>query len=159
RLAARLRAAVGDGAQVPYHNGTAGGGWEGGRITARAGLLAGAWPGAGRRPPTSENRQYLRARHWPPSPPHLRWRKPGTRRNGAGSSQRRWTAASARLEARVERVAQPVAEEVDRQDREHDGQPREGRDPPGDSQVVAALGQVAPPLGERRLGAQAEEAE
>jgi hypothetical protein len=47
-----------------------------------------------------------------------------------------WTASSP-PEARVERVVEPLADEVDRQHREQDGHARDGAEPPGEAQHTA----------------------
>src|SRR5260370_17369905 len=62
-------------------------------------------------------------------------------------------------ESGIERVAEPVAEQVDAERREGERRAREGGEPPGDVEEVAALGEHAPPRGRRRLDAEAEEAD
>ena len=107
----------------------------------------------------------------------LRWRPrpyaqrtgstPRVRPSGAASqldpshrpSQRFSDGLLANLQAGVDRIPQPVADQVDRQDREHDEKAGEGGNPPGRSHVVPAQGQVGPPLGGRRLHSHAEEVE
>src|SRR5678816_2929943 len=63
------------------------------------------------------------------------------------------------LQPRIQDVTQPVAEQVHAEHREHDAEPREGRDPPRLAQVVAALAQHAAPLRLRRLAAETEKTE
>src|SRR5579885_2450398 len=62
-------------------------------------------------------------------------------------------------ETRVEDVAQPVAEEVEAEDGEHDREPREDSHPDVGVDEAAGVGEHVPPGGFRRLGAEAEEAE
>src|SRR5260370_15334610 len=62
-------------------------------------------------------------------------------------------------ESGIDRVAEPVAEQVDAERREGERRAREGGEPPGDVEEVAALGEHAPPRGRRRLDAEAEEAD
>src|SRR5262245_12558868 len=49
-------------------------------------------------------------------------------------------------EARVQDVTQPVPDQVHPEHGGHDAEPREGRDPPGFPQVVAALGEHPAPF-------------
>src|SRR3990170_3894247 len=63
----------------------------------------------------------------------------------------------AQLEPRIERVPEPVAEHVDAQDGDHDGQPRKGRGPPRVRQIRAALGEHPPPGGRRRRHRESQE--
>src|ERR1700753_253343 len=56
----------------------------------------------------------------------------------------------------IECVAQPVAEQIDREHRDQDGQTRHGDDPPGAVDVIARRGQHRAPLRRRRLHAEAE---
>src|SRR5260370_26142107 len=64
-----------------------------------------------------------------------------------GTSMRRFSTLSSNsvlrmlssVQLRIERVAQPVAQEIDRQDQQHQHDPREQRDPPiARQQVLAA---------------------
>ncbi|MEI2731096.1 MAG: hypothetical protein V9G08_03655 [Dermatophilaceae bacterium] len=66
---------------------------------------------------------------------------------------------SASVPARLQGVAEAVAEQVDRQHRDHNRQPRKGGDPPGVAQIAASFAQDQPPFRRRRLGAQPQEAE
>src|SRR5499433_1998222 len=61
------------------------------------------------------------------------------------------------LEPRIERVAEPVAEEIHRERRQHDGEAREGGEPPRGRGVVAAVGEHPAPGRCVRLDAQAQE--
>ena len=56
-------------------------------------------------------------------------------------------------------IAQPVAQQVEAEHRDQDGEPGEDRIPPGARQVVAALGDGQPPIRRRRRRAHAEKAE
>src|SRR5712691_1288747 len=47
------------------------------------------------------------------------------------------------FQARVERVAEPVTEEIDAEDGDENGQAREGREPPRGREVHAAVGEHA----------------
>ena len=60
---------------------------------------------------------------------------------------------------RIERVAQAVAQQVEAEADDEDGQARDGRDPPLVEQYLPAGGDHRAPFGRRRLGAEAEEAE
>src|SRR5882724_3995919 len=60
-------------------------------------------------------------------------------------------------ELRVQHVAQPVAHQVDAERGDRERGPREGREPPGHVEVVAALREHAAPGWRRRLHAEAEE--
>src|SRR6266540_6518626 len=62
------------------------------------------------------------------------------------------------LQARVERVAQPVSEQVRAQHRDHDGQAREDAQPPRRGQAFSALAEHRPPAWYRWLHSHAEEA-
>src|SRR6266849_2336259 len=55
------------------------------------------------------------------------------------------------LEARVERIAQPVAEEVDGQHGQHDGEAGEGGEPPRGGDVVPSIREHPAPRGRGRL--------
>src|SRR3984893_7629206 len=61
------------------------------------------------------------------------------------------------FQARVERVAEPVAEEIDAEDGDENGQAREGREPPRRGEVHATVGEHAAPGRGGRLDAQAQE--
>src|SRR6202171_4177113 len=63
------------------------------------------------------------------------------------------------IQARVERVAQAVADEVEGKHRGEDGEPRDGGQGGGGEAVVAGLAEHLAPLGCRKLDAQAEKAE
>src|SRR5688500_6638109 len=65
-------------------------------------------------------------------------------------------AMSADLRARVERVAQPVADDVEGQHREHDGGAGKERDPRRQRQELLALVQDRSPRRQRRLHADPE---
>src|SRR2546425_332140 len=58
---------------------------------------------------------------------------------------------------RIERVAEPVAEEVHAERRQRQRRARKGGQPPRDVEEVAALGQHRAPRGSGRLNAEAEE--
>src|SRR5215470_9523865 len=60
----------------------------------------------------------------------------------------------AAAQGRIRGVAQPVAEQVESQHRDEDGEPGEGRDPPGRGQELAALDHHVAPARQRRLGAE-----
>src|SRR5215218_7067819 len=60
---------------------------------------------------------------------------------------------------RIERVAQPVADEVDAEDDQHDRQAGEGDEPPVLGRHVLTVGDQLPERGRRRLNAEAEERE
>src|SRR5207247_711762 len=60
-------------------------------------------------------------------------------------------------DARVERVADRIAEQVHAEDNGHDREAGEHRQPPRDTQIFACLGQHQTPLSRRWLGAEAEE--
>src|SRR5258706_6897805 len=62
-------------------------------------------------------------------------------------------------DAGIEPVAQPVAEQVESEDREPERESGERREPPRLPHVAACVGHHRAPLGGRRLRAQAEEAE
>src|SRR5262245_16348728 len=79
--------------------------------------------------------------------------------NPGGGEPRGPLRTLSRAQARVEGVAQAVAEEVGGDDDDHDRQAGEGGDPGRVEQVLAAVGDHEAPLGGGRLGAQAEEAE
>src|SRR5438874_2542956 len=49
------------------------------------------------------------------------------------------------FQARVERVAEPVTEEIDAEDGDENGQAREGREPPRGREIRAAVGEHAAP--------------
>src|SRR5262249_5050037 len=70
---------------------------------------------------------------------------------------RRWASPSAN--AWVERVAQAVAQQVDGQDRDHDGQPRKDRDMRRDLEELATVGQHRAPFRRRWTNAESKEAE
>src|SRR5690606_40218908 len=74
-------------------------------------------------------------------------------------SCRAFLAASAAVRPRVERVPETVAEEVEREDREHDHGPREHRGVQRAAEVPPTLVEHRAPLGRGRLGPQPEEAE
>src|SRR5690606_33286514 len=57
--------------------------------------------------------------------------------------------------ARIERLANPVAEQVEGEHRQHDGESRIQHDPRRAVEIVAPRGQHGAPLGRRRLGAEA----
>src|SRR5919106_4673608 len=80
---------------------------------------------------------------------------------GWPKTNRRRSMASSRSDAqlRVERVAQPVADQVDAERGERERRPWEGRQPPGDVEEIAALAQHATPGRGRWLDAEAEEAD
>ena len=59
----------------------------------------------------------------------------------------------------IEHVAQAVAEQVEAEADDEDGEPGHGRDPPLVEEELAAGGDHRAPFGRRRLGAEAEEAE
>src|SRR5262245_38523038 len=61
------------------------------------------------------------------------------------------------LQPRIERVAQPVAEEVDGQHGQHDREPWKRREPPGCRDVVPSVGEHPAPGRRRRLHAEPEE--
>ena len=63
------------------------------------------------------------------------------------------------LQLGVERVAQAVAEQVEGQHGDQDGEAREGHHPPGAQHELARVGQHRAPFRRRRLGAEAEEAQ
>src|SRR5438552_697278 len=74
------------------------------------------------------------------------WR-PSTESSGAMSEP----------EPGVEGVAQPVAEEIDGEDGQHDREPRKGREPPRRGDVVPSVGEHPAPGGRGRLDAQPQE--
>src|SRR6266511_5933660 len=78
---------------------------------------------------------------------------------GAAVAVMRWSPLVSRLEARVERVAEPVADQVDPEHGERDRGAGEDGAPPVVGQVVSSLAQHRAPLRRRRLRAEAEEAE
>src|SRR5438128_9859247 len=55
---------------------------------------------------------------------------------------------------RIRRVAQPVAEQIEPQHRDEDGEPGERRDPPGRGQELPALDDHVAPARQRRPGAE-----
>src|SRR5471030_3197088 len=59
----------------------------------------------------------------------------------------------------IECIAQPVAEQVDHQDRNQNGKPRHGHDPPRTFDVITRRREHCAPLRRRRLHAEAEKAE
>src|SRR5712692_2405642 len=61
------------------------------------------------------------------------------------------------VEARVESIAEAVAEKIDAEDGDENGQAREGCEPPGRREVDAAVGQHSAPGRRGRLDAQGEE--
>src|SRR5882724_12330630 len=67
--------------------------------------------------------------------------------------------ADALAEPRVERVANPLAQEVVRQDRDEDREARVDRQPPADLDRVLALAQDVTPRGVRRLHAEPQKRE
>src|SRR5262249_23611616 len=67
--------------------------------------------------------------------------------------------SAGRAQGRVEGVAEPVSEEVEAQYGEEDRQPREGGDPPGGGQELAALDDHVAPAGKWGLGPQAQVAQ
>src|SRR5438034_7758480 len=73
----------------------------------------------------------------------------------------RWprSGALSDLQPGIERVPQAVSHEVEGHDRQEHAETGEERHPPGDAQVLAAVGDDVPPTGARRLHAQPEEAE
>src|SRR5712691_11425651 len=79
-----------------------------------------------------------------------------TTRNGSGSCE---GCATLRLQARIERITQPVANQVEAEDRQEDGEARERAEPRGLLEVAAALGQHDSPRRGRRLRAEAEKRE
>src|SRR5262249_45597454 len=79
---------------------------------------------------------------------------------GANPGRARGTRRRAvQFEAGIERVAEAVPEQVDGEDGDGDDQPREGREPPGGAQEVAAVAEHGAPVGGRRLDAESEEAQ
>src|SRR5690606_8574404 len=66
---------------------------------------------------------------------------------------------SAPRQLRVERIAQPVADEVDGQHRDQDRKSREGHHPPGTQDELPRLGQHRSPFRGWRLRPEAQEAE
>src|SRR5262245_38102895 len=67
--------------------------------------------------------------------------------------------ATSDLQARIEGVAEPVAEQVDGQHGQHDGQSRKGGEPPGGGDVVSPIGEHPAPGGRGWLDAEPEEGE
>src|SRR4051794_20728901 len=61
------------------------------------------------------------------------------------------------LQLGIERVAQSVAEQVERQHGHKDGEARKRHDPPGPQHEFARVGQHRPPFGQRRLRTETEE--
>src|SRR4029079_13349765 len=61
--------------------------------------------------------------------------------------------------ARIKRIAQGVAEQVEADHHGEDRQAGEGGDPPGGEEIALAIRQQRAPVGRRRLGAEAEEGE
>src|SRR5690606_35327882 len=58
--------------------------------------------------------------------------------------------------ARIEDIPQPIPEQVQREDNEHDGNARECRDPPGITNKAPRTTEHRPPFRRRRLGAEPE---
>ncbi|KMS64599.1 hypothetical protein BVRB_018640, partial [Beta vulgaris subsp. vulgaris] len=73
--------------------------------------------------------------------------------------QQRHCSRPSALQLRVERIAQPVAEQVEGQHRHQDGETGESHDPIGAVDILPRIGQHGAPFRSRRLGAEAEEAE
>src|SRR6185503_5002502 len=67
---------------------------------------------------------------------------------------RSWASRRVASQRRIRRVAQPVAEQVESQHCDEDGQPGEGRDPPGRGQELPSLDDHVAPARQRRLGAE-----
>src|SRR6185503_14087718 len=63
------------------------------------------------------------------------------------------------LQLGIERVAQPVAEQVEGEHRDQDDEAGEGDHPPGAQHEFARIGEHGPPFRRGRLGAEAEETE
>src|SRR5690606_36498632 len=57
----------------------------------------------------------------------------------------------------VEAVAQPVAQKIEAENGQENGEARKDADPPGGLQIGAAIGQHAAPAGNGRIDAHAEE--
>src|ERR1700675_1650517 len=72
--------------------------------------------------------------------------RPSTERSGAILA----------LEAWIERVGQPVAQEVHGEHGQHDRQPGKGGEPPRRGDIVPPVGEHPAPGGRRRLDAEAE---
>src|SRR3989338_7243165 len=73
-----------------------------------------------------------------------------------------WTSSRKRLllaQAGVQRVAEPVAEEVEADHHDHDGEPGDRGDVGGDDEVTPGVGEHGAPLGRGRLDAEAEKRE
>src|SRR5262245_3172242 len=62
--------------------------------------------------------------------------------------------ATSHLQPWVERVTQPVAQQIHGEDGQHDGEPGKRREPPGRRDVVPSIGQHPAPGRRRRLHAE-----
>src|SRR5438128_493805 len=64
-----------------------------------------------------------------------------------------------RAQARIELVAERVADQVHGDDRQHDAEAGHRRDPPRAQQIAAPVAEIDPPLRRRRPRAEAEKAQ
>ena len=67
--------------------------------------------------------------------------------------------SSQRFSFGIERIAQAVAQQIERQHGDQDREAREGHDPPGAQHELARVGEHRAPFRRRRLRAEPEEAE
>ena len=80
---------------------------------------------------------------------------PGNRRPSSTATAGR----TLKLQPGIQHVPQPVPQQIDPQDGQHDAEPRERRQPPRRGQVGPPVGQHASPRRRRRLHAQAQKRE
>src|ERR1700675_617334 len=76
-----------------------------------------------------------------------------------GIGRRRPDRAARAADARIQHVAEPVAQEIEAHHGEEDGEARRGGIPPGIRQELARLRNRASPFGRRRGGPEPEETE